>query len=173
MSDENTTGPDTPASSGLGARLLDKASELKDQATSKAQDLKDQAAAAASGVKEQVAAKAGELKDASFTKAAEAVDEFNAALPIIREAGYTLSSVDLHIGMPPKLVAAFAPRGDVSAEEIERLVAAHADKPLLVLLMKSLYQAWKLQTRIKIVGLKPIGLSVELGIVPAVAIKFA
>ena len=148
--------------SGFGARLVGKANSLKEQATS-----------VADGVKGQVAAKAGELRDAGFSKVGETVDEFNAALPIIREAGYGLASVEVHVTVPPKIVAAFSVLEDVSPDTVEQLIETHADKRLLSLIMKSLHQAWRLQSKIKVVGLKPTHLTVEIGLVPSVAVRFA
>ena len=127
----------------------------------------------AKAARDQVAAKAGELKDAGFAKMVETLDDFNAALPVLREAGYTLASVDIGIGIPPKMSASFSASDDVSAENVERLIAAHAEKKFTVLLMKSLYRAWQVQMKIKIAGLKPKGITVEIDLVPSVTVKFA
>jgi hypothetical protein len=167
---------EAPASSGLGS-LLGRAKAAREQAHSSMSGLANKASevavSKAGDLKGQVAAKAGELKDASLAKLAETLDDFNAALPVIREAGYTLSSVDIGVGIPPKVSATFLASHEVSAENVERLLVEHAEKRLTLVLVKALYQAWQLQTKIKIVGLQPRGLSVEIGLIPSVSVKFA
>lgn len=123
--------------------------------------------------KEQIASSFGELKDAGVGKVLETLDDFNSALPVLREAGYTLSDVNIGIGLPPTVSASFVSSDDVSPEKVEHLLAEQADNKFTLLLMKSLYQAWQLQQKIKIVGLKPKGISVVIGLIPVVTIKFA
>ena len=160
-----TTSADVAASSGLGS-LLGRAKAVREQAQSSVSDLASKASGAA-------VSKANDLKDASLAKLAETLDDFNAALPVIREAGYLLSSVDIGVGLPPKVSATFIASADVSAENVERLLVEHADKKLTLLLVKALFQAWQLQTKIKIVGLQARGLSVDIGLIPIVSVKFA
>jgi hypothetical protein len=123
--------------------------------------------------REQIASKIGELKDAGLDKVLETIDDFNSALPVIAEAGYALSDVNIGLGLPPMVSASFRSSDDVSPEKVEKLLEEHADKKFTLLLMKSLYQAWQLQQKIKIVGLKPKGISVVIGLIPVVTIKFA
>ncbi len=149
MADESDTDTvDKATGSGFGSALLDRA-------------------------KKATVTKVGELKDASLGKVVETLDDFNAALPVVREAGYTLSSVDIGIGLPPKVSASFLASDDVSPENVERLLVEHADKKFTTLLVRALYQAWQLQRKIKVVGLQPKGLSVEIGLIPVVTVKFA
>jgi len=191
--DADTPVPATPADGaerrlGFGSQLLGRAKAARDQAqssvtglasqateaaASRAGELKSQVTARAGDLKDQVAAKAGELRDATLAKLAETLDDFNAALPVIREAGYTLSDVSIAVGLPPTVTATFDASSDISREHVEALIAAHAERKFTLLLMRSLYQAWQLQQRINIAGLKPKGLSVELGLIPNVTVKFA
>jgi hypothetical protein len=138
------------------------------RAADMASDLKDQASATASAISEQAA----KLRDASANKALEAIDAFNAALPLVHEAGYDLGEVSVELGIPPKVVASFTVSHEVSAEQFERLIEAHAERKFAILLLNALREAWKLQSRIKIIGMTPRGMSVELGFTPSVTIKF-
>lgn len=171
-----------------------KAAELKEQATNKAGALKESVAITAGGMKESVATKAGEMKesvsnkagemkdsalqvaadvkDAGLNKAKETIDDFNAALPVIRQAGYTVSEVDIALGIPPKISCSVNAAPDLTAERVEAVLAEHADKKFTVVLVKALFQAWKLQNGIHIVGMKPRNMGIELGLIPAVTIKF-
>ncbi|HTA91252.1 MAG TPA: hypothetical protein VK745_16815 [Polyangiaceae bacterium] len=172
-----TPQQEPPSGSRFGMSLLGRAKTAKEQAQSSVTGLASRATGAAAttadDLKGHVTAKANELKDASLAKLAEMLDDFNASLPVIREAGYTLSGVDIGIGLPPKVTASFLVSSEVSPETFERLMAEHAQRKFTLLLLKSLHHAWQLHTKIKIVGLKPRGLSVDLGLIPVVSVKFS
>jgi hypothetical protein len=146
--------------------LLDRAKAAKESAQSSVVSL-------AGDLKEQLTAKAGELKDAGLAQLIATTEDFNASLPILREAGYTLSGVDIGIGLPPKLTAEFVVSAEVSPEVLEQLLTDHADKKLTVLLVKSLHQAWQLHNKIDIAGLRAKSLSIEVGLIPEICVKYA
>lgn len=145
--------------------FFDRAMAVKESAQSTVTNL-------AGDVKGQVVAKAGELKDAGLSQLLSTVEDFNASLPVLREAGYTLSEVEITIGLPPKVTASFVVSEEVSGEAIEQLLTTHADKKLTVLLVRSLHQAWQLHTRVKIGNLRPNALSIDIGLIPEVSVKF-
>ena len=165
--DSNTT------SARFGSQLLDRVIKAKDQAAATAVQVKNQASVKAGEVSEQVTGKANDLRDASVTKAFEILGDFNAALPVLAEAGYVLSSVDIALGLPPKIVASFAASSHVSLEKVESLMSEHAEKKFTLVLMKSLHQAWQVQMKVKIAGLQPRGIAIELGLIPSVTVRFA
>jgi hypothetical protein len=145
------------AGNQVASRAADLATDLHEQAASKAAALSEQAT---------------KLRDAGTNKVVEAIDGFNAALPIVREAGYDLSEVTVELGLPPRLVASFTVANEVSVEQFEELIANHAERKFAILLLKALREAWKIQSRIHIIGMTPRGMSVELGLTPSVTIKF-
>jgi hypothetical protein len=160
-----------------------KAAELREQASARAAQLKESVATTASDVSSSVAAKAGDVRESLATAAAdareasankikEAIDEFNATLLILREAGYKVSEVDIAIGLPPKISASVVASDAVTDEHITKILEEHQHKKLTTLVLNALYQAWRLQSAIQIVGMKPRGMSIELGLVPSVTIKF-
>ena len=157
--------------------MLDRAMAAKDSAQSSVASLANRAgeaaASSAADLKGQLTAKAAELKDAGLAQLVAVTEEFNASLPVFQEAGYTLSGVDIGVGLPPKLTAEFVVSADVSPEALEQLLAKHAEKKLTVLLVRSLHQAWQLHNKIQIAGLRPQGLSIEVGLIPEVCLKFA
>lgn len=170
--------------------VFDKAKQLREQAAAKAVELSEQAtrlkesvAASAGDVSSNVAARVGDAKEALAVAAAdardagatvikEAIDEFAATLPILREAGYQVGEVDIEIGLPPKISASVTASETVTDEQIAKILEEHQDKKLTILLVRALYQAWRLQSGIHIVGMKPRGMSIELGLIPSVTIKF-
>jgi len=160
-------------------RLLDEARKVRESAAAAANDLARQAGekaealkAKATDVTEQLAEQASEMSDLGVTKLNETLGELNASLPILREAGYVIEGVTIKLGMPPKIVANFSGGSAVSGERIEALLGEHADRKLTTLLVKSVYHATKLQSLVNVKGLRPTGVSVEIGLVPSVAVKF-
>ena len=160
-------------------RLLDAARKARDSAAATATDLGRQASdkaeslkAKAADVKEQIAEQASEMTDLGLTKLNETMTELNASLPVLREAGYVIDGVTIKLGMPPKIVANFSGGGNVTQERVDALLAEHADRKLMALLVKSVYHATKLQSLVNVKGLRPTGVSVEIGLIPLVAVKF-
>jgi hypothetical protein len=131
------------------------------------------AANAARGLRDQIAHQAEDLRDAGTEKIVEIVADFNAALPVLKEAGYTLRSVDMGFALPPKLVATFNVGNELPQEQLDELVRANADKKITSLTLAALGRARKLQTRISFSGLTPKGIALEIGLTPQVTVQFA
>jgi hypothetical protein len=132
---------------GLLHKAKDKAMELKDAA-------------------------GGELAEASMVKVREVLGLFNAALPLLKEAGCTPSGVDVDVGLPPKIVANFA-TSDVSEEAVARITAEHADKKLACAILKALVQGARLQKKLEVGHLQASSLAVELGLAPCLKLSFS
>jgi hypothetical protein len=145
-----------------------KASEVAQQTSGKAGEVK----ARAQEVKDQIRDAAADVTGVGLAKLTEVLADFNAALPVLREAGYTVEGVDIGLGIPPRFVANFSPGSGVPEEKFEALLAENTDRKLTVLLMKSLHEATKMQAKVNIKGLKPSGFSVVIGLVPEVTVKF-
>ncbi|HEY4118225.1 MAG TPA: hypothetical protein VGM56_10225 [Byssovorax sp.] len=176
------------------AEVREKAAEVKESATQKAAEVaagaqraadetrahaeqaaaaaRDGVASAAASAKATVANAANDAKDASIARVKETIADFNEALPIIRSAGYRVTGVDIALGLPPKVSASVTVSDEVTPEHVEAVLEAHKDKKLTCLIVRSLFQAWKLHSAISIVGMKPRGMSIELGLIPNVGIKF-
>ena len=146
-----------------------KASELTRSATHTTATVRDLAA----GVKDQLADATAEIKALSSAKLNEALADFNAALPILREAGYVLDGVNIKIGLTPQIIANFAGGAVVSEERVDAILTDHAERPLTTLLVKAVRHATTLQSRLSIKGMRADGLSVEVGLIPHVTIKFS
>jgi hypothetical protein len=138
----------------------------------KARQLREQAAATVGNVKESLASAAADARDAGAARIKEAIEEFTSTFPILREAGYQVGEVDIEVGLPPKISANVTASDAVTDEHIAKVLEEHREKKLITLLVKALYQAWRLQSAIQIAGMKPRGMTIELGLVPSVTIKF-
>lgn len=171
--------------------LFDKAKEATVAATTRAAELRDQAAEAATSVSERAAASlrdqttdlAADFRERAATLSAGVADvtigrvrtalsDFNAALPIISLAGYTVSEVAVELGIPPKIVANFASIESVSDEKIEEILKQHQDAVLATMLVRAIMSARKLQDGMKIGSLRPKGLAISIGLSPSVVVKF-
>jgi hypothetical protein len=146
-----------------------KASELTGSAT----DMTDTVRDIAAGVKDQLADASTEIKALSSAKLDEALADFNTALPILREAGYVLEGVTIKIGLTPQIVANFAGGAVVSEERVDAILTEHAGRPLTTLLVKAVRHATTLQSKLSIKGMRANGLSVEVGLIPQVTVKFS
>jgi hypothetical protein len=150
-----------------------KAADIAGQASAKASDLKDSVASTAQDVRGSLATAAADLREASVTKIRETLADFNASVPVLREMGYTLSDVAITLGMPPSLAASFQVSHEVGEETVARALEQNADRKLTTILIRALSQARRLQTSIEVAGMKPRGITVDIGLTPSVVIKFA
>jgi hypothetical protein len=128
---------------------------------------------AARGLREHISHQADDLREAGADKLAEVVADFNAALPVLKEAGYTLRAVDVSFALPPKLVATFNVGSELAEEQMAELIRLNADKKITSLTLAALSRARKLQARIGFVGLAPKGIALEIGLTPQVTVQFA
>jgi hypothetical protein len=123
-------------------------------------------------LKGQITEQTAGMSEIGLAKMTESLNDFNAALPALREAGYILERVDVDLGVPPKIVANFSGGDTAPDERSEELLEGHAERSLTVLLLKSVKQATRLQSKINIKGMKPRGLSVEIGLTPKIVVRF-
>jgi len=150
-----------------------KAAEVKRDVAAKAGEIKDQASAKATALKESAAAKGNDLMEATVSKVKDTLNDFNATLPIVRTAGYKLDGVSVQLGLPPKIFATFETTHHLGDAAVQEILDAHADNRLAVALVKSLSHAQRLQGGIKFAGLAARGITIELGLIPTLTIKFA
>ena len=91
---------------------------------------------------------------------------FNAALPVIRSAGWALEEVTLGLGLPPEVVAKFKTVEQRSDAELDEIIAQNADRKLAVRLLKSLRYARQISGKVHVGGLTTQGIAIGLGLVP-------
>ena len=111
------------------------------------------------------------LAGAAIDKVHEVLALFNAALPLLKEAGCTPSGVDVDVGLPPKVVANFA-TSDVSEEAVARITAENPDKKLACAILKALVQGARLQKVLEVGSLRATTLGIEIGLVPCLKLSF-
>src|SRR5262249_2621418 len=119
------------------SRLFDAAKKATELVTSKASELTQSSAETteslrdiAAGVKAQMPDATPEMKGTGLAKLDEALDDFNAALPVLREVGYVVEGVSVKLGLVPQVVANFSTGTLVSEERINALLNEHAGRKL-------------------------------------------
>lgn len=152
--------------------ILDKAKGASGAVSERAIALRDRASSVVSDLTEQAATKAGSIFDAGFEQVAHAVADFNATLPIVAEAGYKLGDVTVEMSISPRISASFTVAEALSDEQTERIVQENSDNKLAVMIIRTLHRAGKLQSLLTVGGLRPLGLSIGIGLSPSVSIKF-
>ena len=143
-------------------KMAEQAAQVAAGATGRASDLKD-----------LVLNKIGDIKESTLAGVKDLVDDLNRHLPALQEAGYTLTELAIEMGLVPKVVATFSSRPDISQERIDAVIEEHKDAKVTVAMVRTLFAAYKLQSGLHIVGLKPRGICIEIGVAPAIVVKFA
>ena len=116
--------------------------------------------------------KVTDLKDAGADKVSDYLNELSNGLPIISEAGFSVDSINLEMGLPPDISISFNKTNEVKAELIEELIRQHKDKKILTAVLKALQGANYIQQKITLNKFVFSGVTVKLGIPPAVTLKY-
>lgn len=164
-------------------KVLEKARQVQDAAAAKAKELSQQTpegagelrgkvGGTAAQIKERVTATVTEAMDASFAKVTSVLDDLNAALPVLQEAGYPVDLVEVELGLSPKINIRFSTKMGVKEERLNSLLEEHAEHKMTITLLNSLAKAKSLQSRIRVAGCKPKGIEIKIGLMPEVALRF-
>jgi len=167
------------AATGMKEQAAAKATDFRDQAVQRSGEasalaavVRDQAHSRVEDFKERLLGKVAEVKDAAIAGIKDVADDLSQRLPALREAGYTLTHVSFEVGISPKVKATFAAAPDISQERVDAVIELHKDARVTVALLKALYGAYKLQRSIRIAGMSPLDIELELGVTPAAIVRF-
>lgn len=97
--------------------------------------------------------------------------DFNAALPHLKKAGYTLTELEVELGIPPKLIPHFYHNPDVRLD-MEQTLAALKDNGIGTALMHALKEAGSLQKELEVSDMKFSHIEVELGPIPSLKLQY-
>jgi hypothetical protein len=154
-------------------KILEKAKEATDAMVDGAASVRDKGGAVVAGLKESAFSLAGGALEASAAQVDKMVTDLNATLPILKLAGFTLQDVGITLGISPSISASFGVSAVLDDEATEAVAKEHEENLLAVALIRSLARAAKAQRAIVIAGMKPKGLSIQIGLSPSVGIKFS
>ena len=140
----------TAAATTRAAELRDQATDAASSASERAaESLREQASDLAAGLRERAAAISASVTDATIGRVKTAIVDFNAALPIIALAGYTVSEVAVELGYSTEDCRQFCERETVPDEQVEEMLRQHEDALLATMLVRTLMAARKLQDATK------------------------
>lgn len=167
--------------------IVEKAKEAVNTAVSRSGEISGQAVAAAerastavrdqtvelsSDVRERLTSMSFDVADSTVARVTAVLAEFNAALPILKLAGYSVGDISVDLGLPPKMTANFSTEETVADEVIEEMLGQHENAALASMLVRALMRARKVQDSVTVGGLRPKGLALNIGLVPSVTIRF-
>ena len=92
--------------------------------------------------------------DMTNKKIAEATTKLRDAMPAIEQSGYILHSMDIDIGVLPKIVTRYSIGHDVSDEEKSRILQENKKNRFTYMLLSSLLTASKVKDYIKLGEMK-------------------
>ena len=176
MAPEAAPSPEAPEQApksflrGLG--LTEKAKGAMGAAAGGAAALKGKATSALSTLSEQASSRAQEMLGAGLDQVKGVAADLNAALPIVKLAGYSLQGVTLSASLTPSVVASFQVYAVVTDEQVAAIEAENADNKLAVMIIRTLRRASKLHDSIAFGSLKPKELSIAIGLSPSVSLRF-
>jgi hypothetical protein len=112
------------------------------------------------------------LKDAGVAVLKSTVDELNATLPYLKEVGYTVNEIEVEVGLSPKVILHLYRLFEVNAELFATVLASQAQRKVFCTILNALQQANILQGQIHFQGRYFAEMEIELGMPPAVRMKF-
>lgn len=147
---------------------------MKDIATSLA-ELKEKfggAVADTTRAVQEAAAKAGDLGSVGGDTLKSLTEDVNRLMPAIGKAGYHVSAMDVDAALPPKISVHCEMEIDVPAEEREKLIESLSDSRISATAVRMLFQVSDVQKNLKVGSLEPNEVILELGLSPAVRIRY-
>jgi hypothetical protein len=99
-------------------------------------------------------------------------DDVNHLLPAIKQAGYNVSSLNIDAALPPKIALSCQMEIDVPEDERAKLLESLADSRMSVTAVQMLFRVSDVQKTLKVGTLRPSEVILELGLSPAVRIRY-
>jgi hypothetical protein len=117
-------------------------------------------------------ANAGGLKGAAMVKMNELLDEFNAAIPAIKDLGFAVKDLKVGMGVPPEVSAKLTGTvASIKKEKVQELIEANQDNKVLGVMLKGLQTAGDVQNKLGDLGFKGVEADVNL-MPPTITVRF-
>jgi len=151
---------------------------MREKMESLAQAAKDLAGKAQEKVGEgadvvrDAAGKVGDVGKFGTEAVQSLTDDLNELLPAIKKAGYHVQGVDLDAAIPPKIAVHCHLDTAVSAEDRAALLESLSCHKIAAAGIRALFQVADIQSRLSVGALKPADVILELGISPAVKVRY-
>lgn len=105
-------------------------------------------------------------------KLEEIVERFDSALPFIERAGFSVTEIEVELGVNPKLIPHVQAEDVIADEERALLMEEVAGRRLTATILSSLFRAADFGRRIDFTGYRFFEIEVEVGVIPSVKVKF-
>ncbi len=117
--------------------------------------------------------KLGNMSDSAKEKSVAFMNDLLTLPPIIEEIGFCTTAITVTVGLPPDVTFHFSKIKDISAEERERIMAAHKDKAMLNPIVKTLFVADGYQQKLKLGNFRLTNIDVCVGLTGGVTFQLA
>jgi hypothetical protein len=125
----------------------------------------------ARGIAAMPAEKLAELKAFGAEKVDQTMVAFLAALPALRQAGYHLREFEVELGLTPRIIAHFTP-SPAKEEDVAAAREALKDNKIGASMLSVLQRAGEMHRRIKAPGFACAKMEIDVGILPAVRLRY-
>jgi uncharacterized protein YjbJ (UPF0337 family) len=117
--------------------------------------------------------KAEELTGNVSETVSKMLDEFNAALPIMKALGFSVQDLQVGMGFLPEVKARLIADADnIDVTSIDGMIQKKSDQKTLVAVLKALQTAYNMRDQLGDLGLKVVEVNATLGIPPKISIGF-
>ncbi len=99
-------------------------------------------------------------------------DDLNEVLPAIKRAGYHVQGIDVDVALPPKIAVHCHLDSEVSEADRTVLLESLEGRKIAALAIRMLFQVSDLQKNLAVGALKPSDVILELGVSPAVRVRY-
>ncbi len=114
----------------------------------------------------------GNVKSAGKNKLDDTVNNLNKVLPDLKEAGFTLIRLDVHIALLPRLFARFRQIHLLDDEKRKAITEKSKDRKFLHFMLAGLFKAAEVRSSLNIDGLDLSEIELEIGLTPSAKLIF-
>ncbi len=137
--------------------------------------MKDKAAEAIAGAGDAVkdaALRAGEIGNLGTDSMKSLAEDVNQLMPAIRQAGYHVAGVDVDAALPPKISIHCRLETDLSPDDRACLLRTLEGNRLSTIAVQLLFRVSEIQKILQLGALRASDIVLELGLSPAVRVRY-
>lgn len=105
-------------------------------------------------------------------KVKEVINDFLAISPLIEQAGYRITDLQVELGLIPKLIPHFTKVADVDEQQKQMVIDQLQQKRLMKLLVSALFKADSFQQGLSMKNYTFKGIEIEIAALPAVRLNY-
>ena len=114
----------------------------------------------------------GSVKEYGVDKINEVWKSIENSSGVFQRTGYSITSIDITLGIPPTVLLSLEQIENIGDEEEEKLLEENKGNVFLYAILVALFKANAVQKSINSVQYKFSGLTIGLGLTPAIDMKF-